>query len=336
MSRKSGERVRLGLYRAGNLKCPICLTSFTEDEAKAGETVTLEHVPPKALGGSVLCLTCAPCNAGAGGSLDQAAATMNREMTGRGPEVRLNIYGTEHTTHLLSDGDARARLARLAASNPTAAQLQGQLGGREIRLLTEIKRGPTWDQKHGFTARIVRPLRNHVEASWLRSAYLMVFSLLGQAGYRYADGDAVRPIREQIMKPDEEIVPCSLWDLSSISARDNIIVMKRHKPFCWLAKIGAIGVLLPHAGEEKHYREVIELPDQIGLKCKGLVGWRPMKFGRRFELSLRPESEHADKDLFGREITVPVGQCERRIVVVNQQGLFSTFLPVGPKAPQLS
>ena len=42
------------------------------------------------------------------------------------------------------DGDARARLARLAASNPTAAQLQGQLGGREIRLLTEIKRGPTW------------------------------------------------------------------------------------------------------------------------------------------------------------------------------------------------
>ena len=85
MSRKSGERVRLGLYRAGNLKCPICLTSFTEEEAKAGETVTLEHVPPKALGGSVLCLTCAPCNAGAGGSLDQAAATMNREMTRPGP-----------------------------------------------------------------------------------------------------------------------------------------------------------------------------------------------------------------------------------------------------------
>ena len=28
MSKKSGKEIRLGLYAAGNVKCPICLTPF--------------------------------------------------------------------------------------------------------------------------------------------------------------------------------------------------------------------------------------------------------------------------------------------------------------------
>ena len=61
----------------------------------------------------------------------------------------------------------------------------------------------------------------------------MVFSLLGKGGYRYAESEAIRPIREQIMKPDKELVPFPLWDLSplpkskTLMASDNFIIMKR-------------------------------------------------------------------------------------------------------------
>ena len=78
-------RARFGLYRAGNVRCPICLTPFMEDEVRAGETVSLEHVPAKAVGGSVMCLTCTRCNAHAGGgTADQALAMMDRETSGGG------------------------------------------------------------------------------------------------------------------------------------------------------------------------------------------------------------------------------------------------------------
>ena len=47
---------------------------FTRDQAASGRTVTLEHVPIKALGGQARCLTCRNCNAETGRGIDQAAA----------------------------------------------------------------------------------------------------------------------------------------------------------------------------------------------------------------------------------------------------------------------
>ena len=44
------ELLRVSLYGRGNNACPICLTGFTRDQASSGRTVTLEHVPIKALG----------------------------------------------------------------------------------------------------------------------------------------------------------------------------------------------------------------------------------------------------------------------------------------------
>ena len=342
VSRKSGRQIRLDLYAAGNVKCPICLTPFTEDEGRAGETATLEHAPPKAVGGSVMCLTCTSCNAGASGSLDQAVAMRNSAIrdheAGRGTKMELDIFGTKHTTYFSPDGIAKSRLYSKFASSPLARRFLDESSGREILLLAELTRGPIWESSKGIAMRINQPSPNHVAVSWLRSAYLMVFSLLGKGGYRYAESEAIRPIREQIMKPDKELVPFPLWDLSplpkpkTLMASDNFIIMKRNRPFCWIAKIGNTGVLLPHAGAAKHYKEVIELPDEITLKHKDLIGWRPAKFGQHFsfEMPLYKESEHVDKDLFGIELTMPVGEYERQTVVVNQQGLICTFLPIGP------
>lgn len=337
MSRKSGPRARLGLYRAGNARCPICLTPFTESEARAGTTVTLEHVPPKAVGGSVMCLTCTKCNAHAGSTVDQAVALMDREMSGGGVKVALDVFGTKHTTYFLPDDDAlQKRIANLSVRNPGVKDLQEQIksDGRKTVLLTEITRGPTWDPSTGISVTPVRPQWDRVAVSWVRSAYLMVFSLLGKGGYKYAESESVRPIRNQLMNPAEDLEACSLWDLSSLSTSKNLIIMRRREdPACWLVKLDKIGVMLPKGGTAEKQLEVTELPDQVTMKRMNLVAWRPTKFGHQlsFELVLRDDSEHAGRELFGRELQIPVGEHEHRLVVANQEGLNATFLPIYSK-----
>ena len=44
--------------------CPLCLVSFSDDRINS---LTCEHVPPKAVGGKELVLTCIDCNSEAGG-----------------------------------------------------------------------------------------------------------------------------------------------------------------------------------------------------------------------------------------------------------------------------
>ena len=342
MSRKKGYQSRLRFFDLGNTRCPICLMPFTRDAVEKGVDVTLEHAPPKTLGGSVKCLTCTDCNSSAGRKLDQAAAMMNRAMTdrkaGRGIKVELDVCGTKQTTYFSPEGTVDAESVGRHTSDPTVMQMRDQMRdqmrGQEIMLLTEMKRGPDWDVNKGITITLKQPPPNHVMISWLRSAYLLVFSLLGQGGYRYAESEAIRPIREQIMKPDVELVPSLFFSLSSSPSKDMIIIKNQNQPFCWVVKIGGIVVLLPHGGTANHYREVVELAEQIKTvgDLRGLRG-RPTKFGEGFsrELTLRKDSGQADKDLFGSEFTVPVGEYERRCVVVNQQGLVCTVMPFGPK-----
>lgn len=332
MSKKKGYQNRLRLFNHGNTRCPICLTQFTKCAVEKGLDVTLEHVPPKTLGGSVRCLTCVECNRSAGRSLDQAAAMRNSAIkdlqAGRGAKVELDVCGTKHTTYFSTDGITKDSRAGRLANSPNAKRLLTELSGHKLLLLAELKRGPVWDVSKGITITIKRPPENHVAVSWLRSAYLLVFSLLGPAGYQYAESDSIRPIREQIMKPDDEIVPYLLCDVSHLQVPQELIIMNNwQQPFCWIVKIGSMGVLLPHGGTTEHYKEVVEMPDQI--KPLGLRGWKPTTFGTSFscELSLRKDSDHADKDLFGQVFKVSHDESERQCIVVNQQGLLCTIMP---------
>ena len=283
---------RLRFFERGNTRCPICLTSFTRDAVAKGLDVTLEHAPPKTSGGSVKCLTCTDCNSDAGRKLDQAAAMMNRAMmdrkAGRGIKVELDVCGTKQTTYFSPEGTVDTESVGRRTSDPAVMQMRDQMRDQKIVLLTEMKRRPDsdWDVNKGITITLKQPSPNHVMVSWLRSAYLMVFSLLGQGGYRYAESEAIRPIRQQIMKPDDELAPPLLWNLSPPPSKDMILIQNRRQPFCWIVKIGSMVGLLPHGGSANHYREVVELADQIKTvgDFRGL-GYRPTKSERVFRLS---------------------------------------------------
>jgi hypothetical protein len=73
--------------------CPICLRQY------AIEDVTEDHVPPKSLGGSVLCLTCGSCNSTAGHALDAASLSFRNSLdfmqpTGKPYDARLSLGDT--------------------------------------------------------------------------------------------------------------------------------------------------------------------------------------------------------------------------------------------------
>ena len=261
MSKKTGKqgRKRLRFFDLGNTRCPICLTPFTRDAVEKGKTVTLEHVPPETVGGSVKCLTCATCNSSAGRKLDRAAERMNRAImdreAGLGRKVVINAFGVQQTAYFSPDGGLDPEAIKRLPGSPAAKQLREKtfqkLDGRKTVLWGEVTRRPNskWDAKKGIRISMPEePPGNYVIVSWLRSAYLLVFSVLGQGGYQYAESEALRPIREQIMNPDEEIAPPLLWNLSLPPPKDMIGIQNRRQPFCWIVKIGSMIGLLPHGG----------------------------------------------------------------------------------------
>ena len=236
MSRKSGRRKRLSLYDRGNTVCPICLTGFTRDQASSGRTVTLEHVPIKALGGQPRCLTCRNCNAQAGRSIDQAAAMSTRDPFG----VTVDILGKRDTFMLSLDGKAQT---------PPFAGYSKQ----DWRDLENT-------ESRSFTMSIKIPDGKAVATSSLKSAYLAVFSLLGPlGGYSYVRGDALTPIRQQIMEPlkDGAIGEYVIKAPDDVSLKDIMLVSEPLS--CWLLKIAGHLVVLPLTGGSRTSQPLREL-----------------------------------------------------------------------------
>ncbi len=60
---------------AGRYACPLCGNEFVEADAATGQ-LTIEHVPPRAVGGKPLCLTCKQCNDRGGSLVDSALAEL--------------------------------------------------------------------------------------------------------------------------------------------------------------------------------------------------------------------------------------------------------------------
>ena len=184
VSRTPRRNQRLRLYDLGNDRCPICLTAFERAAVAAGREVTLEHVPPRGLrsGSIAMCLTCKPCNNTAGEGVDHAATSLARRTT-RPTKVRVDFPGTAPLTGYWTPGENGGILVH---GRP----------GVEPQITAHTK----------FQISVKLPKPRFAAVSHLKSAYLSVFSLLGQHGYRYAESKALLPVRQQIMNPGEEVI----------------------------------------------------------------------------------------------------------------------------------
>lgn len=304
------KKQRLRLFRLGNDKCPICLQPFTTQAVEIGETVTLEHVPPRSFnaGGIAMCLTCGPCNHSAGRAEQVALDAAHDE-----GKVRLDVAGLPPFT------------ARVAATAEDGLSLR--VSRRSD--VTPDAFAKAWRESRTFTIKGRAPTAHQVNVPWLKAAHLSVFSLLGVHGYKYAEGAAIEAVREQIMKPGDEIIPRFAAEAATWKERDGILV-NRTTP-SWVVKMGERLVLLPRSWDQTFYERIGNSPaDEIAAGGGPL--WFPKRFGanRRATLLQIPRKykplEFLGEDLFGA--TGQVTQAGETIpfVVVDCHGQELTIM----------
>ena len=303
MSRTSPQEKRLRLFEQGNTHCPICLIEFTEPDVRAGEGVTLEHAPQESLGGKPACLTCMQCNTGpATGMIDQAVARHYRAQEDGGYPITV-------------EGDGK----RLYTVHPK----HYDIGKDEIRIRT---RRDVVGKRHGpLTLRQTEPWPDAIRLGLLKSAYLMVFSLLGSAGYRYAQGEAVTSIREQLLSPEKRLVvrPLAVFNTDTPNTEHAVLLWAEYQ--CWAVKIRTELVVLPPGGSIARYRrlaEAIEPPLTLG----STVRWTAPRFGGS-PIPGKKSDALKTKHCFGATLPNP----RRDYVVVYEEADMVAVLPVsGP------
>lgn len=317
MAKSTPRDRRLRFFALGNTHCPICLAPFTEPGVRTGDGATLEHAPPKAVGGREVCLTCRSCNALASATSDQAI-----KRTRAPPEVTIDVHGRKRTARFWADGIPPERMPYRFADTPAGKEAERALGGEAVLAVTQ----PIAFEEATTIKEVVMTHRAanawHLKTSYLRSAYLLVFSLLGAVGYVYARSEALRQVREQILNPDHDVAGSLLRSVAIGKRSGTVITLRSNaRPFFWSVRFddGAC-VLLPHGGGEERYREVAGLSQHERIRG---WEWQPQKFGRmpvdRGRLMRRAAPSGAD--LFGREyVTVSNGEREQRWVVVNEAG----------------
>ena len=119
-------------------------------------------------------------------------ARMDRE-AGLGRKAVSNAFGIQQTACFSPDGGLDSEAITRLPGSPAAKQLCEktfqEMDGRKAVLWGEVTRRPNskWDVKKGIAISMPEaPSGNYVIVSWLRSAYLLVVSVLGQSGYQYA------------------------------------------------------------------------------------------------------------------------------------------------------
>ena len=183
--------------------CPTCPTdvAWLPAAVDSGD-LTAEHVPPRALGGKELILTCRDCNNKAGALVDTqmrnredvidlVRGTMKRPVrarlkTGSGQvNVEVQAVGKEFKVDVPDQINDPIAIAQFKSSlgQPVKGQ---QTEGVEITL----------SGKKGFQNR-------ESLVGWLRSAYLVAFAVLG---YKYAFHPALEAVRKQIAAPGDPVL----------------------------------------------------------------------------------------------------------------------------------
>ncbi len=253
--------------------CPLCLRGFLPRALDYG-LLTLEHIPPRRMGGKPAALTCRECNNTAGHGLDNhlvayndnldfAMGQMERALPGRyhhdgGPELNVSVL----------KGTAGIQVSVEPARNHPGKQAQAQAEWARF-----VASGTGGVGIHVTLDRPYAARRAFVAA--LRVAYLAGFAFLG---YRYVLTTRMKPIREQLARPDDQVIPMFSTTDPKAERRaspDLLIVQEPPELRSLVVRFGRHNVFLPspfdvhdiHAYLEMHSQQ----HDQLTLSVSGKI-----------------------------------------------------------------
>lgn len=225
--------------------CPTCLKII-----RNLTDLSEEHVPPEALGGKVLCLTCKECNNRSGHSIDAAM------------HERLEML------KILHRGTNR-RFVQLKIDKLTVNASIKRTGENADLILSKKHNDPK--KVREFIERAYEPgikldvwyknkySQRQALIGYLRAAYLYAFA---KFGYAYILRECLDPIRSQIAKPNDTII--LQWWLRRKENLDSKMIYICDKPInCVLVGISDHIIVLPPFDEPyDQYERVKEITNE--------------------------------------------------------------------------
>jgi hypothetical protein len=207
-SQQLKDIVQLGLYDIElpydkTFICPICLKLFSENDLdiELANHLTLEDAPPYSLGGKANTLTCKKCNNEAGSKIDAHLFELLNEQEIKSFSPNTSAYVTvEHQGQKVQgfleiDNDGKITVTHLKKNNhPEKLEKYVEITGKGA--------------KPNLFFNVSKVEIKKVEVALLKTAYILAFE---HYGYPLILSKAFEPVRQQILKPDEEIYPNGFW-----------------------------------------------------------------------------------------------------------------------------
>lgn len=205
----SAGLVALGLAEPNIFICPLCLKHFPKDDLTFRETsngsecqLTLAHIIPESLGGTLCTLACKECNSGVGKSLEAVLKEQfvaEDAINGSG-SLRARLVGEFGNVGVdvgFPGGCQPWQLVPVPRiTNPVHnASLEQMLEGTDV----DPQTGPRCELRFEYEHQ-----PGVVGAALYHAAYMMLFHYFG---YPFAYSPLGEQLREQFRQPEKDILP---------------------------------------------------------------------------------------------------------------------------------
>lgn len=201
--------------------CPICMCTFPKEslDIKNANSLTLEDVPPKSLGGKPVLLTCHSCNSRCGHEIDNHLLSLIREidfksfLPNSSQKTSISILDKSTVNGIVKVNQEGKLIidVRSEWSNPKDIDNQNKNLYKRITRYSPLFRPGKRDEFETNPLTIKFPNnanKRRAEIALLKTAYLYAFSVFGNG---FLINPNLRPIQEQIRKPDELILKKPFW-----------------------------------------------------------------------------------------------------------------------------
>ncbi|SDY11500.1 HNH endonuclease [Lutibacter oricola] len=200
--------------------CPLCSEHFNKQNLD-DKTLTLEHNPPKSLGGKGSILTCKKCNSKSGHSIDvellNALETLDNYSFKPNSEFRTKFHnestgdkGVNAKIKIDNEGKFIINVDS-KNNNPKISEKFFNSASQTYHnpMFTTDLKNIGWQKKLSFNFPKPEPLNEKILAiSLLKIAYLLAFEKLG---YIFLFSKNMQIIRQQLDNPDKEIIKRPFW-----------------------------------------------------------------------------------------------------------------------------
>jgi hypothetical protein len=180
--------------------CPICLEILN-----SSENLSVAHILPKALKGRSFTLTCTRCNNNIGSNIESYEDKRAKLISANSCPVRLRPLDSSSSKE---HGNITANMTLI---DDKSSILRLDLISKQSSPHTIQKLEEHWG-KPGFSFQIEFKACqwSRAKLTYLHSAFLFLFS---QFGYEWALDPCTKAIREQLQKPEEDIISFEVGEL---------------------------------------------------------------------------------------------------------------------------